>query len=235
LFRLFDKPAPPSALDRSRLLAVCLRELSEQVAAVPLDNEAGALDYPTLLGDCPFVERRSPVATAARCTALLGRVEDVIPRYALVPTGTTELDRELAGTMVMDLPVFRFYLCYVDPLEYLGLLRARTTFHGPDVLATPFPLSRWTLGDSVRHYAVQMLTFPYRRELDAMTAGEFGNLFYGWFLRTLRFLEDGHMEFDYHKLRDYFGSRHLDSGGETRTALLLSVADDLAPHLLEAE
>ena len=169
------------------------------------------------------------------CTALLGRVEDVIPRYALVPTGMTELDRELSGTIVMDLPVFRFYLCYVDPLEYLGLLRARTTFRGPDVLAMPFPLSWRMLRDSVRHYAVQMLTCPYRRELEAMTAGDFRNLFYGWFLRTLRFFEDGHMDFQYHVLRDYFGSRHLDAGVETRSALLLDAADDLAPHLLAPE
>jgi hypothetical protein len=235
LFRLFDKPAPPSEYDRSRLLAVCLRELSQQIAAVPLDNHGGAVDYAKLLGDCRSVERRASVPTSAYCTALLGRAEDIIPRYALVPTGTTELDRALSGTTVMDLPVFRFYLCHVDPLEYLGLLRARTTFHGPDVLATPFPLSRRMLRDSVQHYAVQMLTFPYRRELDEMTTGEFRNLFYGWFLRTLRFFEDGHMDFQYHVLRDYFGSRHLDGGGETRTALLLDVADDLAPHLLEPE
>jgi hypothetical protein len=36
-------------------------------------------------------------------------------------------------------------------------------------------------------------------------------------------------------LREYFGSRHRDDGGETRTALLLGVADDLAPHLLDLE
>ena len=111
----------------------------------------------------------------------------------------------------------------------------RSELRGSDVLATPFPLSRRMLRDAVRHYAVQMLTFPYRRELGAMDAGEFRDLFYGWFLRTLRFFEDGRMEFQYHVLRDYFGSRHLDGGGETRTALLLGVADELAPHLLAPE
>jgi hypothetical protein len=234
LFRLFDKP-PPSASDPAQLLAACLRELSDQVASVPVDHQAAPLDYVTLLGDFASAGRPADARTSARCTALLGRGDDDIPRYALVSTGTTELDRELVGTIVMDLPVFRFYLCHVDPLEYLGLLRARTTFRGPDVLATPFPLSRRMLRDAVRHYAVQMLTFPYRRELGAMDAGEFRDLFYGWFLRTLRFFEDGRMEFQYHVLRDYFGSRHLDGGGETRTALLLDVADDLAPHLLAPE
>lgn len=232
LLRLFDKPAPPSALAPTQALAMCLRELSTQIARLPSDDEGAPLDYRALLGECRFAERRSSVQTPEQCTALLGRAADVVPRYALVHTGTPEFDRELANMIVMDLPVFRFYLCYVDPLEYFALLLARTTFRGADVLATPFPLSRRMLVDSVRHYAVGMLTVPYRRNLDTMPAAEFRNLFYGWFLRTLRFLEDGRLEFQYHVLREYFGTRLLDSDGQTRAALLLAAADAIAPHLL---
>src|SRR5262249_22654114 len=77
LFRLFDKP-PPRASDPSQLMGECLRELSAQIASVPLDQGA-PLDYVTLLGDYASTARQAPARTSATCTTLLGRGEDHIP------------------------------------------------------------------------------------------------------------------------------------------------------------
>lgn len=228
LFRQLGK-APPDASDPRVMMALCLRELSAAISEIELDGEGPQVDYVNLLGPIGAAKHKS---SDTPCLAALGREDDPAPRYILVPAES----RQVGGSaVVMDPCVFRFYLCFVDPLEYFSLLLGRTCFSGADVLAEPFPLSRRALRQSVRHYAVQMLTFAQRRDLETMPAGDFRNFLYGWYLRTLRFFEDGKMRFPFECIREYFGKRHLETETRDRRTLLLGIADELAEHLLVSE
>jgi hypothetical protein len=227
LLRQFDKPLPPLRVP-GEVLAACLRELSAQIAGLATHEESGTLDYPVLIGDMSAAERHS-VDLGGACLALLGRALDPVPRYALVSPETETIARELEDAVVMDPNVFKFYLSSVDPLEYLSLLRGRIIFAGADPLSTPYPISASAFQSSVRYYAAQMLTYPYRREIPSMPSGQFRDLLYAWFLLTLRYFEDGRMDFQYHTLREYFGSRHCET--QDRFQLLHGIADDLIKHL----
>ena len=232
LFRQFDKPAPRPA-PRGAVLAACLRELSARIASLQGTTVGRPLDYARLLGQiCPAAQKPAGWS-APPGSVLLGRAQDEGPRFMLVPPDVGVIDAGVAGTVIMDAEVFRFYLCSVDPLEYFGLLRGRTVFHGSDPLSQPYPLTETSVLGTVRHYTVQMLTFPYRRELNSISAADFQGLLYGWFLRTLRYFEDGRMDFQYHTLREYFGHRHLETEID-RFELLHGIADDLRNHLLPA-
>jgi hypothetical protein len=88
------------------------------------------------------------------------------------------------------------------------------------------------LRDSVCHYAVDMLTYPYRSEVEKQSAAEFRNTLYAWYLRTLRYFEDGTFDFQYHTLRSYFGSRFPED--TPRFQLLHSIAGELSAHLCAA-
>jgi len=233
LFRLFDKPAPQTENDGD-VMAACLRELSNQIAALPDTDESDSVAC------YPLVVARPAVLSALRpgnssCVGLLGRGSDAVVRYVLVSPDVASISRGNAPQITMDATVFRFYLCFVDPLEYVALARDRTVFFGPDPIAAPARISLATFRESVRHYAVQMLTCPYRREFGYTSDAEFRDLLYGWFLRTLRFLEDGEMTFEYHVLRDYFGKRHVEGPPDKRCGLLLGICDDLVRHLLVSE
>jgi hypothetical protein len=228
LFRTLGKAAHP-ATDRAGVLAACLRELSADITAACVDYGSG-LDYDQLLGCRNYIVRRGPEPRNSAGLILLGRHDEDAPRFAVTPN--PNFKPTFANAVVMDPVVFRFYLCHVDPLEHFALLQGRTLFSGPDILADPFPMSESALRDCVRHYAVQMFTFPYRRELAGQADLRFRDLLHGWFLRTLRFFEEGRMIFDFDLLREYFGTRHLESRAPNRSELLLSVLDELSPHLL---
>jgi len=223
LFRQLSLPAPDLS-GRGELLAACMAALCREIRRLPADPSDPRFDYDRLLGP------RDPSCSHGDGYAAIGYAHDTAPRYLLVPAGTNRI--ESAEACVMDADLFRFYLSWVDPLEYFTLLLSRKIFSGSDPLAQPFPLGERGLRSTVQHYSVQMLSFPFRRDLDTMPEGEFRDCLYGWFLRTLRFFEDGRMDFAYYSsLREYFGTRHAETG--ERRALLLAVADDLAPHLLD--
>jgi hypothetical protein len=133
------------------------------------------------------------------------------------------------GAIVWHPGVFQFYLSFLDPLEYFALLRERTVFYGKDPLREEFALGKSALRDTVCHYSADMLTYPYRAALAGLSDGEFQNIVYGWYLRTLRYFEDGFVDFDYYSLRQYFKNRHPDS--LLRFPLLHGIAGDLSNHL----
>jgi hypothetical protein len=92
------------------------------------------------------------------------------------------------------------------------------------------------------HYAVDMFRQPYSASLLTSTDEAFRNLLFGWLLRTLRYLEDGIVEFDVDKLRSYFEREHpeyrqaagsLASPGSPRArfALVKLVVGDLSRQL----
>jgi len=225
LLRQFDKPLPTAP--RSVLLPACLRELSTQIASLQTGDEGRTLDYAGLLGEIPSAQR--PAEISASSLALFGSALDPAPRYTLVSSELEAIAGEWAGTVVMDAKVLEFYLAFVDPLEYLSLLRGRTIFQGVDPLSKPYALSEAAFRGSIRYYAAQMLLFPYSRNIASMSDVQFRDVLYGWFLITLRYFEDGRMDFQYHTLRDYFGSRHAED--EDRFTLLHGIADDLRKHL----
>ena len=208
LFRQLGKRMPLTA-DPVAVLTACLKHLSSEVASFQLPGDGSPLDYARLMDDRALPQRRELVShlppNNGDCVALLGPSNESTPRYQLVRSDVAALDCNGVKTIVMDINVFRFYLSFVEPLEYLTLLRERTVFYGADPFSPPIPLMEQAFVGSVKHYAVQMLTCPYRRDLGTMPDGSFRDLLYGWFLRTLRFFEDGKMDFRYESLREYFG------------------------------
>jgi hypothetical protein len=194
-------------------------------------DDGPALDYATLIGQAAPPQRKELAANHGSCVALLGHATETAPRYRLVQPEAAPSDFDAAKTIPMGIDVFRFYLSYVDPLEYLTLLRERTVFYGVDPLATAFALSSKAFVDSVKHYAVEMLTCPYRHDIGKMPDSAFIDLLYGWFLRTLRFFEDGKMDFRHESLRIYFGTRHMETPAAERGRLLFRIADELSKYL----
>jgi hypothetical protein len=69
----------------------------------------------------------------------------------------------------MNSEVFRFYLSFVDPLEHFTLLGGRSVLEGTDPLREAFPITHAELRETVCHYAVDLLTFPYRPGLASLT------------------------------------------------------------------
>jgi len=233
LFRQLGKPMPPAA-NPGAVLTTCLQHLSAEVTSMGVTDDGPALDYVGLIGQAAPPQRKELAANHGSCVALLGHATDTAPRYRLVQPVAAPSDFDGARTIPMDVNVFRFYLSFVDPLEYLTLLRERAVFYGVDPLATAFPLSEKAFVDSVKHYAVEMLTCPYRRDLGKMPDRAFRDLLYGWFLRTLRFFEDGKMDFRHESLRLYFGTRHMEPPADERGRLLLKIADELSKYLRSA-
>jgi hypothetical protein len=235
LFRQLGKQMPLTT-EPTAVLTTCLKHLSSEAASLKLPGDGSPLDYARLLDDSALPQRRDLVPhlppNDGDCVALLGPSHKATPRYQLVRPDVAALDCDDVKTIVMDISVFRFYLSFVDPLEYLTLLRERTVFYGADPLSPAFPLSERAFLGSVKHYAVQMLTCPYRADIGTMPDGSFRDLLYGWFLRTLRFFEDGKMDFRYESLREYFGARHKEAPGPERARLLAGIADELAKYLL---
>jgi hypothetical protein len=125
--------------------------------------------------------------------------------------------------------LFNFYFAHVDPLEYLAMLRERIVFFGPDLFCEELPLTDKTLRDAVCQYATHMLTYPYRMDLATLSVVDFENILWGWYLRTLRYFEDGTLDYSYQTLRHYFGSRFANQ--QSRFSLLHSLASELAAHL----
>jgi hypothetical protein len=225
--------APPCERNSDRLLALCLKELSRAVGATPWPESGPLVEYKSQLGGLarPSVRRNGQMPSRDGVRAALALLQSSAPRHVLVDAAFdfTKIERDFPGALIWDHAVFRFYLCFVDPLEYFGLLRERIVFQGEDPLREAFLLPEAALRDTVCHYSIDMLTYPYRAGLDTLAAGEFRDLLYGWFLRTLRYFEEGFIDFNYYSLRQYFGNRHSEEVG--RFSLLHGIAEELSTHL----
>jgi hypothetical protein len=93
-------------------------------------------------------------------------------------------------------------------------------------------MSESGLRDAICNYTMDMLTYPYRKALTKLPLTDFQNVLYGWYLRTLRYFEEGTIDFDYSTLREYFGARHSED--LPRFPLLHGIAAELAIHLRDA-
>jgi len=86
------------------------------------------VDYSTLLGEVTSERRRTVTSTPAHCLSLLGRANDTTPRYVLVSSGVERVDCDFGEAIVMDPKVFKFYLCFLDPLEILDFIAWPNSF-----------------------------------------------------------------------------------------------------------
>jgi hypothetical protein len=84
--------------------------------------------------------------------------------------------------------MFTQYLALADPAEQF-LLTARGLL--PEQMAIPDPV----LAESVRRYAVDIYTFPFREHALTLPPQSFQGILNGWFLWTLRYLETGSRAF----------------------------------------
>lgn len=214
-----------------QLLETVLRQLSRTASEVTPPPEVPLVDYSTLLGALP--ERDHVPVSPPNDPDLLAAIGHANgePRHIVAREGfrASALASRFPNAAILSPEVLRFYLCFVDPLEHFTLLRERTIAEGVDALVDPFPLSEAALRETVCHYAADMLTFPYRAGLDTMPATQFRHLLYGWFLRTLKYFEDGRFMFEYHGLREHFGARHQEDA--PRFVLLHSIAGELSKYM----
>lgn len=221
--------------DAAGLMKDCLRELAHAIRELPGDAGGSQVDYATVLGtpvSAASLPPRSNGAREAGVESVLSYGPASAARHVVVREefAITAIASRFPGASVMNEDVFRFYLTSVDPLEYFTLLRNRAILEGEDPLRVPFPMAGQALRETVCHYAVDLLTFPYRPGLDALPEKQFRDLLYGWFLRTLKYFEDGRVTFDYHLLREHFGRRYEE--GEPRFALMHGIAGAVSQRML---
>lgn len=216
-----------------RLLEKCISALSRAVRATVVRFDDTIVDYDLLIG---AVSPRAVMSGAAAPSitgvrAVIASAADEAQKHVLVDDDFdfATIKSLYPAAIVWNPTVFRFYLSFVDPLEYFALLRDRTICHGEDPLREPFAMTEGALRDTICNYAVDMLTYPYRSDVARLSARDFQNVLYGWYLRTLRYFEDGTLDFRYDTLRDYFGSRHSED--VDRFSLLRGIATDLSIHL----
>ena len=216
----------------SDLLSLCLSEISSAVDRVAPAECGEVVDCSRMLNPTPRPPLWSKmVVHAAEVDAVIGLRRDPTSRHVLIRPATDirKIESEFRGAVVLDRKSFLFYLTHVDCLEYFTLLQERTILHGIDPLGGESTLRADVLRETVCQYSVDMLTFPYQENLDRIPASQFQDLLYGWFLRTLRYFEDGVMEFDYYALRSHFGERHPEE--LDRFALLRGIASEVSHHL----
>ncbi|MEP7362523.1 MAG: hypothetical protein ABI972_04640 [Acidobacteriota bacterium] len=219
--------------DPATLLGICLHKLGQAIRKLPAADKTPMVDYCELLGTLGQPQAPAESGGSQADAAILsaighsgGAVRHVIVRDDF---DVKSIDPRYQNATIMNAEVFRFYLSFVDPLEHFTLLLGRSVHEGTDPLHDPFPLSKSALRETVCHYAVDLLTFPYRPGLATMTDRQFRDLLYGWFLRTLKYFEDGKFTFSYDELRAHFGPRYEES--QARFPLLHSIAADVSSHM----
>jgi hypothetical protein len=232
LMRILGRP-PMKESSVDRMWEACLRELATAVKTTAAPAEGPLVDYAELIGRVSVAASQTDGETLSinGLQSVIASAPDAAQKHVLVEgySDLAKIEAVFPCAIVWEPNVFRFYLCFLDPLEYFSLLRERTLFHGEDPLREPFGLTKSALRDSITHYSVEMLTFPYRAGLAGLSDGDFRNFVYGWYLRTLRYFEDGIVDFDYYSLRQHFKNRHSEDVG--RFPLLHGIAGELSGHL----
>lgn len=224
-----NAPVPKSNADG--LLRYCLNELSRSIKTIALPVAEPRLDVTAIVGrlEPPRMAVPFPAAKGVRCVVAphVSRAQ----KHVLIEGDfdLQEIKTNYPDGVLWNRNLFDFYLSHVDPIEYFAMLRERAVFFGQDPFSEALPLSDEALRETICQYATHMLTYPYRMDLGRLPDLEFDNILCGWYLRTLRYFEDGTLDYDYRTLRDYFGIRF--SHHPSRFALLHSVASELAAHL----
>ena len=232
LMRILGRP-PMKEASVDQMWEACLRELAAAVKTIAAPVEGPMVDYADLIGRVSVATSQPDAETLSinGLHSVIASAPDAAQKHVLAAgcSDLAKIEAVFPGAIVWDPNVFRFYLCFLDPLEYFSLLRERTVFQGEDPLREAFALTKSALRDSISHYSVEMLTFPYRAGLAGLSDGDFRNFVYGWYLRTLRYFEDGIVDFDYYSLRQHFKNRHSEDVG--RFPLLHGIAGELSRHL----
>jgi hypothetical protein len=219
--------------DSDQSLEKCIFALSRAVKATAARSDDDFVDYDLLIGPVSplSVMSAAPTPSIAGVRAVMASAADEAQKHVLVDGAfdLAKIKSSYPGAIVWNPTVFRFYLSFVDPLEYFALLRERTICCGEDPLREPFAMTESALRDTICNYAIDMLTYPYRKDLAKLSARDFQNVLYGWYLRTLRYFEEGTLDFNYCTLREYFGDRHSED--VDRFPLLRGIAAELSTHL----
>jgi len=134
-------------------------------------------------------------------------------RLTELPPAPGDFGNADAPRIPMTPAMFTQYLALADPVEQL-LLTVR------NLLPPDMDLPDAVLAESVRRYAVDIYTFPFRAETLTLSAESFAGILRGWFLWTLRYLETG--------------SRDLENGEVVRYAERHHPELDLAPETSQA-
>jgi len=151
----------------------------------------------------------------------------------------TAASRAFEAPVVLTVRAFTNFVQLVDPLLYFNLLRRRVIWGGPDLLSHIEPPSRRQVDVALRRSASDTYTHPFGESLAPLSAEAFRDLFLGWTLRILRYLEDGVIDLDFPSLEAYFASTgrpctSLPLSGEERFALCRRAAIDIERQVAAA-
>ena len=144
----------------------------------------------------------------------LARVQDVMTAAALA------FDEPIVFTR----RAFTDFVHLVDPFLYFNLLRSRVVWGDDDPIPEVEAPSRDLVDAALRRSASDTYIFPFTESLEPLAPDAFRDLYLGWILRTLRYLEDGEVDLDFPTLEAYFGGTgrtcsSLPLSGEERFAL----------------
>lgn len=152
----------------------------------------------------------------------LARVQDVMTAAA------SAFDEPI----VLTLRAFTGFVHLVDPFLYFNLLRTRVVWGEADPIPQVEAPSRNLVEAAVWRSASDTYIYPFTESLEPLTPEAFRDLYLGWILRMLRYLEDGVIDLDFPTLEAYFAGTgrpcsSLPQSAEKRFALCRRAAVDI--------
>ena len=144
--------------------------------------------------------------------------------------------------LITQRTVFEYYLNFVNVLDHISLLHERDVYFGDEPLPLREQPGAETFRLSVCQYAVDMFKYPFTPAMWTASHDEFQGMLFGWFILTLRYLEEGVITTDFDVLYDYccmrhpdyenrVGSLHAVGPPHVRFTLVRLVLDDMSQHI----
>lgn len=218
------------------------------------------LDLRQLLDGRPdnIVHRKSLPPEIAKCESLDQAIDSIVAMtvspnrlHVQLRAGLNHEQRRRAvavslrafpNPLITERSVFEYYLNFVNVLDHISLLRDRDVYFGDD----PFPLGEQPGAESfhmsVCQYAVDMFKYPFTPALWTASHNEFQSMLFGWFILTLRYLEEGVITSDFDELYEYCRLHHPEYENrvgsllgvgppQIRFTLVRLVLDDMSRHM----
>ncbi len=246
IHRALDAPETPLSRDASAagFMAQSLAAITSYRTGVP-STGARAPSARLLQKDLNQLERRLlPPEMAGVATGVVGVAAgpwDLDHPYVLLTDGlplARVQDIMTAAALAFDEPIvltlraFTDFVHLVDPFLYFNLLRSRVVWGNTDPLPQVEPPNRDLVDAALRRSASDTYIYPFTESLEPLTPEAFRDLYLGWILRMLRYLEDGVIDLDFPTLESYFADTErpcssLSRSGEGRFALCRRAAIDI--------
>jgi hypothetical protein len=229
-FNLLGSSANPKG-SPDHLLKECLAELSRAVKSLAAPSNGAPNDIVARIGKLKPPRLAVPSPSVRGVRSVIALLVNPSQKHVFVEGNydLAQIKSLYPGAILWTGDAFRFFASYVDPLEYFAIVRERVLFHGEDLPRDVISLTEDALREAICHYSTDMLTYPYRGDLAELSDRDFDNILFGWYLRVLRYFEDGMLDYDYRTLRPYIGTRFHHHA--SRFAKLHAITGEIAAHL----